>query len=138
LVFTNNMLMATSTAQTQSYTVANRFRPGSSAEVTVWTSVNPVSDGVPAGASFTGAIALHSAALAGAPSTSSVFGYYMYRATGTSTMYTQLNSTPITVTNFTDVTVQAGQTYTYRVTAVDSFTVERPFSDPVSAVIPTP
>jgi hypothetical protein len=72
------------------------------------------------------------------PSTSSVFGYYVYRATELYGPYTKLNFTPITTTQYTDVTIQAGETYFYWVTSVDSNTLESVFSNSVSATIPTP
>jgi len=71
-------------------------------------------------------------------STSSVFGYYAYRAQNQYGPYTRLNSTPVTTTQYTDITVQPGQTYLYWVTAVGANTMESAFSDPVSAVIPIP
>jgi putative cofactor-binding repeat protein len=80
----------------------------------------------------------HSVILTWKPSTSSVFGYYVYRAPGQNGPYTRLNSAPIPTTQYTDLTVQPGQTYLYWVTAVDSNTLESPFSDPVMAIIPMP
>jgi hypothetical protein len=47
-----------------------------------------------------------------------------------------LNPTPVITTQYTDLTVQAGQTYDYWVTAVASDTLESPFSAPVQVTIP--
>jgi putative cofactor-binding repeat protein len=80
----------------------------------------------------------HSVDLTWDPSTSSVFGYYAYRAQNQYGPYTRLNSTPITTTQYTDISIQPGQTYFYWVTAVDANTLESPFSDPVLAIIPKP
>ena len=89
--------------------------------------------------SGTGIEAPHSVSLTWNPSTSSsVFGYNVYRATDQYGPYTRLNSIPITTTQYTDLTVQLGTTYLYWVTAVDSDTLESPFSDSATAIIPTP
>jgi len=80
----------------------------------------------------------HSVNLTWDPSTSSVFGYYAYRAQNQYGPYTRLNSTPITTTHYTDISIQPGQTYFYWVTAVDANTLESPFSDTVLAIIPIP
>jgi hypothetical protein len=80
----------------------------------------------------------HTVNLTWNPSTSGVFGYYAYRAENQYGPYTRLNSTPMTTTQYTDITMQSGQTYIYWVTAVDANTAESPFSDPVLAIIPLP
>jgi fibronectin type 3 domain-containing protein len=49
-----------------------------------------------------------------------------------------ITSSPVTVTSFTDSTVQGGSTYFYVVTAVDGNSVESSFSNEAQAVIPTP
>ena len=66
----------------------------------------------------------------------SVVGYIVYRATLPSTTYAILSSSPIDGLNYTDETVEAGQTYTYVVTAVNKGGEESPHSQSVSAVIP--
>jgi len=66
----------------------------------------------------------------------SVVGYYVYRATLPSTTYEILSGSPIDGLNYTDETVEAGQTYTYVVTAVNKGGEESPHSQSVSAVIP--
>jgi hypothetical protein len=76
--------------------------------------------------------------LAWSPSTSPVFGYDVYRATGLYGPYLKLNSTPLTVNQFTDYAVVAGQTYLYWVTSVSSNTVQSLFSSGTSATIPVP
>jgi hypothetical protein len=72
------------------------------------------------------------------PSASPVFGYHLYRATNQYGPYTRLDSTIITATQFTDLTVVPGLTYLYWVTAVYSDTLESPVSDSVIAPIPIP
>jgi len=85
-----------------------------------------------------GVVPPHSATITWIRSTSSVFGYFVYRATNQFGPYTTLNSTPTPMNQFTDITVQPGQTYLYWVTAVDSHTIQSVLSAPVSAVIPAP
>ncbi len=80
----------------------------------------------------------HSARLMWNPSASAVFGYYVYRAQTQNGAYSKLNSTPVTITQFTDFNVAPGQTYIYWVTAVGPNTIESPISDSISATIPTP
>ncbi|HTC64977.1 MAG TPA: putative Ig domain-containing protein [Candidatus Saccharimonadales bacterium] len=85
-----------------------------------------------------GIIPAHSASLSWNPDSSPVFGYNLYRAADPYGPYTKLNSALLNVTQFTDLTVVPGQTYLYWVTAVYSDTLESPFSDSVTAVIPIP
>jgi Abnormal spindle-like microcephaly-assoc'd, ASPM-SPD-2-Hydin len=85
--------------------------------------------GVPAGD--------HSAALSW-NSSSPVIGYFIYRGTSSAGPYTRLNSSPNTNTAYTDSSVQAGQSYYYVVTGVNSSNVESPFSNEVVAAIPSP
>jgi hypothetical protein len=97
-------------------------------------SVSPASGGSSSSAS-SGKV--HSVALRWDASTSpSVVGYNVYRAISPSTTYAILSSSPIGGLNYTDGTVEAGQTYTYVVTAVNPGGEESPHSQSVSAVIP--
>ncbi len=80
----------------------------------------------------------HSVTLTWSPSTSVVVGYNVYRGAQSGGPYTKLNSSPISITTYTDTTVLAGQTYFFVSTAVDSNNVESVFSNEVSAAIPTP
>jgi fibronectin type 3 domain-containing protein len=67
-----------------------------------------------------------------------VFGYYVYRATDFYGLPTLLNSTPLTVSQFTDYAVVPGQTYIYWITSVSSTTLQSSFSSPVAVTIPLP
>jgi hypothetical protein len=78
----------------------------------------------------------HSVTLSWAASTSTVIGYNVYRGSQSGGPYTKLNASPAAGTTFTDDTVQAGQTYYYVTTSVDSSNVESGFSNQVSATIP--
>jgi len=78
----------------------------------------------------------HSVELSWAASTSAgIVGYNVYRAIGTGG-YSKLNSALITGLKYTDVTVAAGTTYKYVVTAVDSLGLESAYSAPTSATVP--
>jgi hypothetical protein len=63
-------------------------------------------------------------------------GYNVYRSSVTGGPYTKLNASPIATTSYTDSAVQAGQTYYYVLTSVNSSGVESAFSTEVSAVVP--
>jgi hypothetical protein len=78
----------------------------------------------------------HSVTLTWTASASTVSGYNVYRSTVSGGPYTKLNSTPVAGTTYTDSTVQAGLTYFYVVTSVDSSGVESANSAEVSATIP--
>ncbi len=69
-------------------------------------------------------------------STSVVVGYYVYRGSVSGGPYTQLNSTYLPGTTHVDNTVQAGQTYFYVITAVDSSNDQSAYSNEASAVVP--
>jgi beta-glucanase (GH16 family) len=73
-----------------------------------------------------------------ASTTATVAGYNIYRSTVSGGPYTMINSALGATTNYTDFTVQSGQTYYYVVTAVDSAGVESGFSAQTVAVIPFP
>jgi len=81
----------------------------------------------------------HSVSLSWTASTSpNISGYYVYRGTVSGGPYTRLNSSPVAATTYTDTTPQAGQTYYYVATAVNSNGLESGFSNEVEAVIPSP
>jgi hypothetical protein len=81
----------------------------------------------------------HSATLNWTASTSTVIGYNLYRGTISGGPYTKINSSIDATTTFTDAgIVQAGKTYYWVVTAVNSSNVESVLSGEVSATIPTP
>jgi hypothetical protein len=67
-----------------------------------------------------------------------VSGYNVYRGTSSSGPYTKVNPTLIVGTSYQDTAVQAGQTYYYVATAVDSSAIESAYSNQAPAVIPYP
>jgi hypothetical protein len=81
---------------------------------------------------------LHSVALSWNPSTSQVVGYNVYRRIASGGAYAKLNPSVDANTNYTDNSVQSGQTYDYVTTAVDSSNVESGYSNQAIAVIPSP
>jgi hypothetical protein len=62
--------------------------------------------------------------------------YYIYRATTPGGTYTRLNPSAVTGTTYSDASVVSGDTYSYKVTAVDGKGQESVPCSPVSAVIP--
>jgi len=80
----------------------------------------------------------HSATLSWTASTSVVAGYNVYRGTTFGGPYAKLNTSLVSTVSYTDSTVQAGLTYFYVATAVDSIGDESIFSNEVLATIPTP
>lgn len=80
----------------------------------------------------------HSVLLHWAASQSAVTGYNVYRATKSGGPYIKLTSTPVPAIQYTDTTVEAGQTYFYAVTSVDGHQVEGPKSTEIRATVPTP
>ena len=80
----------------------------------------------------------HTVSLSWVASTSTVVGYNVYRGTQSGGPYAVLNSAADASTTYTDSTVQAGQTYYYVVTAVDSSGNESVNSNQAQAVVPTP
>jgi fibronectin type 3 domain-containing protein len=82
----------------------------------------------------------HSVVLAWDASTSTdVVGYNDYRSGVSGGAYARLNgSIPVLPLTYTDTTVQAGLTYYYVVTAVDSEGTESQYSNEASALVPYP
>ena len=80
----------------------------------------------------------HSVTLDLTPDSSNVTGYNVYRSSMSNGPYTKLNSPLVTSTTYVDSTVLANQTYYYVGTSVDSVGNETPYSNQVSAKIPTP
>jgi HYDIN/CFA65/VesB family protein/centrosomal CEP192-like protein/ASPM-SPD-2-Hydin domain-containing protein len=88
--------------------------------------------------SLTGDGIQHSVSLSWAASTSTVAGYNVYRGGTSGGPYTRINSALDSNTSYMDSSVQAGQTYYYVTTAVDSTGTESSYSNQAQAVIPSP
>jgi fibronectin type 3 domain-containing protein len=83
-------------------------------------------------------VAPHSVSLNWSPSTSTNISYYkVYRGTASGGPYNSV-ATNVTVTSYTDSSVQSGRTYYYVTTAVDSSGAESGYSDVAQAAIPMP
>jgi len=81
----------------------------------------------------------HSAKLNWTASPSSgVVGYNVYRGSVSGGPYALLNTTLAADTNYEDASVQAGETYYYVTTAVNSQHAESVYSNQAQAVIPFP
>ena len=115
------------------------FTPAASGNATGSVTVTSNATNSPVNISLSGSgvqVAQNSVVLTWSPSPSSVAGYNIYRSTVSGGPYSILNSSLNVPTTFTDSNVQAGQTYYYVVTAVNSSNVESAYSNVVSATIP--
>jgi hypothetical protein len=123
----------------QSMNLGVTFAPAATGSVSGSISVVSNATNSPLSVPLSGsAVATHSVNLSWTASTSTVVGYNVYRSSQSGGPYTILDSSLIANTTFTDTTVQAGQTYYYVTTAVDTNNVESVFSNQVSAAVPTP
>ena len=85
------------------------------------------------------AVAGHSVTLTWTASTSpGITGRNVFRSQTSGGPYTQLNSSPISVTSYVDSSVAAGQTYYYVVTAIGPGGTQSAYSNETSAAVPTP
>ena len=80
----------------------------------------------------------HSVSLTWTPSTSVVAGYHVFRSETSGGPYSRLDSNLVASDSYSDSTVQAGLTYFYVVTSVESSGLESTDSAQTSATIPTP
>jgi Abnormal spindle-like microcephaly-assoc'd, ASPM-SPD-2-Hydin/Fibronectin type III domain len=125
----------------QTATLGVTFTPGSAATVsgTVTVTSNATNSPINISLSGTGMQAVaHSVSLSWTASTSTVVGYNVYRSTVSGGPYTLITSSNVPGTTYTDTGVQAGVTYFYVVTAVDSNGNESAFSNEASVTVPTP
>jgi hypothetical protein len=89
------------------------------------------------GVNFTAAASKpHSVTLNWDASASKVSGYNVYRSTTSGSGYIKLNASLVTVTSYTDTSVQSGSTYFYVTTSVDANGVESADSNQATAVVP--
>jgi Abnormal spindle-like microcephaly-assoc'd, ASPM-SPD-2-Hydin len=73
-----------------------------------------------------------------ASTSTSVMGYNVYRGGAATGPFSKINPSLNTSMNYSDSTVQSGQTYYYVTTAVDSAGMESSYSNQVQAVVPFP
>jgi fibronectin type 3 domain-containing protein len=121
----------------QNSTFSVAFTPSGAGTVTGSVSIVSNATNSPTTEALSGT-GIHNVVLSWQPSTSIVAGYNVYRGTVSGGPYTKLDSSLVGATNYRDTTVQAGQTYYYVATAVDSNNNESTHSTEVSAVVPSP
>ncbi len=80
----------------------------------------------------------HSVTLTWTPSTSSVTGYNVYRESASGGPTVKVTSQPVMGHEFKDANVEAGKTYIYYVTSVDSRGVESTPTNKTLATVPSP
>lgn len=122
----------------QSTTLNVVFTPTASGSASATVTVASNATATPTiSASGTGAQVSHSVDLSwGASASADVVGYNVYKGTISGGPYTKLTSSGlVSVLQYDDSAVQAGQTYYYVVTAVDSSNDESAYSNQVSATI---
>jgi len=126
--------------QSAGFTVT--FTPQSSGLASTSASFASSATNSPAAATLTGtgvAAPAYTVSLTWVASTSpNVVGYNVYRRTGTTGSFTQINTVRDGTTAYTDSSVTDGQTYYYETTAVNSSNEESAPSPAVSAKIPAP
>jgi hypothetical protein len=124
--------------QSANFTVT--FTPQASGLASISASFAGNASNSPTSATLTGtgvAAPVHSVSLSWTGSNSpEVVGYNIYRRTGTSGSFTQINNVLNATTAYTDTSVADGQTYYYETTAVNSSNEESAPSSAVQAVIP--
>ncbi len=123
----------------QAATLTATFAPSGTGTVTGSVSVasNATNSPDTISLSGTGVTTMnHSVLLSWSPSVSSVVGYYTYVSGQSGGPYTKMNGTPIAATSYTDTAVQAGRTYYFVVTSVNSKNEESAHSAEVSALVP--
>lgn len=125
----------------QTATLSVAFAPASAATVSGTVTVTSNATNSPINISLSGTgtqTVAHSVSLSWTASTSTVVGYNVYRSTISGGPYTMITSSAVPGTIYTDNAVQAGVTYFYVVTAVDSNGNESAFSNEASVTVPTP
>jgi fibronectin type 3 domain-containing protein len=123
----------------QSTTVTSTFAPSASGAAAGSVTVSSNAANSPASISLSGtgvAAVNHSVALNWAPDAAGTTGYNTYSSTVSGGPYVKLTSAPLPSTSYIDTTVQAGHTYYYVVTAVNSSNQESAYSSEVTALVP--
>jgi hypothetical protein len=123
----------------QTATVTATFSPAtagsSTGSVTVASNATNSPDTIALAGTGVAAVT-HSVSVTWTRSTSTVIGYNTYAGTTSGGPYTKLTPAPVASTSYTDSEVQAGQTYYYVVTSVNSANEESAYSVQTTATIP--
>jgi len=124
---------------TASFTLT--FTPEASGAASAVVSFATNASGSPTTESATGtgiAAPQHLANLSWSETSSSVAGFNVYRSVTSGGPYAKLNASTNPNANYTDNSVEAGQTYYYVTTSVGTDGTESAYSNQASAAIPTP
>jgi len=123
----------------QSVALQVKFAPTAASSATGTLTISNSSTKGTVAVSLSGTGAQHQVNLSwAAPSSSSdpVAGYHVYRATGSSSSYSLLNSSVDTQTSYADSAVQGSTSYSYYVKSVDASGNESAASNSVSVTTP--
>ena len=123
----------------QSVPIAVQFSPTSSGTAAGTLSFASNAGNSPAVESLTGtgaAATQRDVGLAWTASSSTVSGYNVYRGTMSGGPYGKITGSPDSSTSYSDTSVQAGLTYYYVVTGVNSQGTESSYSNQVTAAVP--
>ncbi|HEY4979360.1 MAG TPA: choice-of-anchor D domain-containing protein, partial [Candidatus Acidoferrum sp.] len=136
----NSGVAGATIAPGQTATLVVTFAPKSTTSMTGSVNLENNATASPIAVALSGTgVALsstHSVALSWNPSGSvDVVGYYVYRATGSGSSG-RLNSSPQSNLSYTDLSVVAGSTYTYSVTAINSAGIESARCTDASITVP--
>jgi hypothetical protein len=139
--FAQTNTCGSSVAAAANCTIAVIFTPSAVGSRTATLSITDNASGSPQTVALSGSgTAAHYVVLSWtASATAAVVGYNAYRGTASSGPFSQLNSSLINGTNYTDASVQAGKTYYYVVNAMASDeATESANSNVASATVPSP
>jgi Abnormal spindle-like microcephaly-assoc'd, ASPM-SPD-2-Hydin len=123
----------------QSTTVRATFTPFTTGNLAGSLTVNSNAQNSPATIALYGTgvtSSEHAVALSWNSSSSAVAGYNVYVSTSSRGPYSLLNSSPVPTTGYVDTSVQAGDTYYFRITSVSTSNQESAPSAPVQATVP--
>jgi hypothetical protein len=122
----------------QSTSVTVNFAPTTAGPVSGTLTVvsNATNSPLLVALSGSGSSAMHSVNLSWTPGSTTYAGFNVYRGTTSGGPYSRISSSLILAPSFTDIGVDAGQSYYYVATEVDPAGTESAYSAEVSAVIP--
>jgi hypothetical protein len=120
-------------------TVGATFTPFTTGNLTGSLTITSNAQNSPATLALSGTgvtSSTHAVALSWNPSSSAIAGYNVYVSASSSGPYSLLNSSPVPTTGYVDTSVQAGDTYYFRVTSVGTSNQESTPSAAVQAIVP--
>lgn len=123
----------------QSTSVGATFTPFTTGNLTGSLTITSNAQNSPVTIALSGtgvASSAHSVALSWNSSSSTVAGYNIYVSSSSRGPYSLLNSSPVPTTGYVDTSVQAGDTYYFRITSVSPSYQESAPSESVRAVVP--